>query len=151
LSDRDGRTERRLTFVELTVQEIENELLILMSGRAAERLALGTISGGAGGDRESDLDLATSLVLQMDRELGLGCNGGAWLGPSDMPKLTEEEKQRVRAKLGQAMKRAEKLLTPHIDLLREVAAALIGVRELHGSAMRLLIAGPDRVPPLDLS
>ncbi|MBL3596470.1 AAA family ATPase, partial [Rhodovulum sulfidophilum] len=151
LSDRDGRTERRSTFAEFTVEEIETELLILMSGRAAERLVLGDISGGAGGDRESDLALATSLVLQMDRELGLGCNGDGWLGPSDMPKLTEEEKQRVRAKLGQAMKRADKLLTPHIDLLREVAAALIGVRELHGSAMRLLIAGPARAPHLILA
>jgi len=100
LSDRDGWTERRSTFAEFTVEEIETELLILMSGCAAERLVLGDISGGAGEDRESDLALATSLVLQMDRELGLGCNGDAWLGLSDMPKLTEEEKQRVRAKLG---------------------------------------------------
>lgn len=147
LSDRDGRTERRSTFVELTVQEIENELLILMAGRAAERLVLGTISGGAGGDSESDLALATGLVLQMDRELGLGRNGDGWLGPADMHNLTEEEKQRVRAKLGQAMNHAAKLLTPHIDQLDEVAAALIDVRELHGAAMRRLIAEPGREPP----
>lgn len=148
LSDRDGRTERRSTFVELTVQEIENELLILMSGRTAERLVLGTISGGAGGDSESDLALATGLVLQMDRELGLGRNGDGWLGPADMHRLSEEEKQRVQAKLGQAMNHAAKLLTPHIDQLRKVAAALIDVRELHGSAMRRLIAAPDREPTL---
>lgn len=151
LSDRDGRTERRSTFVELTVEEIERELLILMSGRAAERLVLGTISGGAGGDLESDLALATGLVLQMDRELGLGRNGDGWLGPADMHRLTEAEKQRVRAKLGQAMNHAAKLLTPHIDQLDEVAAALIDIRELHGSAMRRLIAGPDREPALSPS
>jgi len=151
LSDRDGRTERRSTFVELTVEEIENELLILMAGRAAERLVLGTISGGAGGDTESDLALATGLVLQMDRELGVGCNGHSWLGPADMHRLTEQEKQRLRAKLGQAMNHAAKLLTPHIDQLREVAAALIDVRELHGAAMRRLIAEPEREPPLSPS
>jgi ATP-dependent Zn protease len=136
LSDRDGRAERRSTFVELTVEEIERELLILMAGRAAERLVLGTISGGAGGDSESDLALATGLILQMDRELGLDRNGDGWLGPADMHRLTEEEKQRVRAKLGQAMNHAAKLLTPHIDQLDEVAAALIDVRELHGAADR---------------
>ena len=150
-SDRDGRTERRSTFVELTVEEIERELLILMSGRAAERLVLGTISGGAGGDRESDLALATRLILQMDRELGLGHTSDGWLGPADMHRLTEEEKQRVRAKLGHTMNYAAKLLTPHIKQLREVAAALIDVRELHGAAMRRLMAGPDREPTLSRS
>ncbi|QEW21115.1 ATP-dependent zinc metalloprotease FtsH [Marinibacterium anthonyi] len=151
LSDRDGRTERRSTFVELTVEEIERELLILMSGRAAEKLVLGTISGGAGGDPESDLALATELVLQMDRELGLGRNGHSWLGPANMHRLSEEERQRVRAKLGKAMNHAAKLLTPHIDQLDEVAAALIDIRELHGAAMRRLIAGPDREPTLSRS
>nr|WP_252737384.1 hypothetical protein [Citreicella sp. C3M06] len=148
LSDSNGLTERRSTFAELTVEEIENELKILMSRRAAERLVLGTISGGAGGDKESDLAQATALILQLDRELGLSRNGDGWFGPADMHRLTEEEKQRVRAKLGQAMNHAAKLLTPHIDQLRKVAAALIDVRELHGSAMRRLIAGPDREPTL---
>ncbi|WP_417818833.1 hypothetical protein [Tritonibacter scottomollicae] len=122
-----------------------------MSGRAAERLVLGTISGGAGGDSESDLALATGLILQMDRELGLGRNGDGWLGPADIHRLTEEEKQRVRAKLGQAMNHAAKLLTPHIDQLDEVAAALIEIRELHGAAMRRLIAEPDRETTLSRS
>ena len=41
------------------------------------------------------------------------------------------------------------MLTPHTDQLLKVAAALIDRRELHGSAMRQLIAEPDRVPPLN--
>lgn len=147
LSDRNGVTERRSTFTELTVEEIETELMILMSGRAAERLVLGTVSGGAGGDKESDLAQATALILQMDRELGLGHNGDGWLGAADMHRLTEAEKQRVRAKLEQVRNRAAKLLTPHTDRLQKVAAALIERRELHGTAMRRLIAEPDRVPP----
>jgi len=122
-----------------------------MAGRAAERLALGTISGGAGGDTESDLALAIELVLQMDRELGAGRNGDGWLGPADMHRLPEEEKQKVGAKPGQAMNHAAKLLTPHIDQLRKVAAVLTDVRELHGSAMRRLIAKPDRALPLSPS
>lgn len=149
LSDRNGVTERRSTFTELTVDEIETELMILMSGRAAERLVLGTVSGGAGGDKESDLAQSTALILQMDRELGLGHNGDGWLGPADMHRLTEAEKQRVRAKLEQVRNRAATLLTPHTNRLQKVAAALIDRRELHGSAMRRLIAEPDRVPPLN--
>nr|WP_321508781.1 hypothetical protein [uncultured Celeribacter sp.] len=135
LSDRDGRTERRSTFVELTVQEIENELLILMSGRTAERLVLGTISGGAGGDSESDLALATGLVLQMDRELGLGRNGDGWLGPANMHRLTDEEKQRISAKLGQADRKAYALLGSRKDTLVKISNDLVQRREMNARAL----------------
>jgi len=135
LSDRDGRTERRSTFVELTVEEIERELLILMSGRAAERLVLGTISGGAGGDLESDLALATGLVLQMDRELGLGRNGDGWLGPADMHRLTADEKQRVRAKLDQAARKAFALLGSRKETLVEISNDLVQCREMDAIAL----------------
>lgn len=135
LSDRDGRTERRSTFVELTVQEIENELLILMSGRAAERLVLGTISGGAGGDPESDLALATGLILQMDRELGLGRNGDGWLGPADMHRLTEKEQQRVRAKLDQAARKAFALLGSRKETLVKISNDLVQCREMDAIAL----------------
>ncbi|WP_158964509.1 AAA family ATPase [Chachezhania sediminis] len=132
LSDRGGLTERHSKLSQLTTEEIEVELLILMSGRASERLVLASISGGAGGDADSDIALATSLVLQMDREFGLGLNGDGWLGPADMHRLTGDEKQRVRAKLGEAMTRAENLLEPHLEQLGKVATMLINVRELQG-------------------
>ncbi|OLS51848.1 hypothetical protein BV392_07405 [Rhodovulum sulfidophilum] len=106
-----------------------------MSGRAAERLVLGDISGGAGEDRESDLALATSLVLQMDRELGLGCNGDGWLGPSEMQRLTEQEKQRVRAKLGQAERKAYALLGSRKDTLVNISNDLVQRREMNASAL----------------
>ncbi|MDT0683580.1 AAA family ATPase [Roseicyclus sp. F158] len=141
LSDRDGRIERRSTFVELTVQEIENELLILMAGRAAERLVLGTISGGAGGDGDSDLALATGLVLQMDRELGIGRNGDGWLGPADMHRLTEEEKQRVRAKLGRAERKAYALLGSRKDTLVNISNDLVLRREMNASALAQWVGG----------
>ncbi|MBZ4022880.1 hypothetical protein CKO11_10450 [Rhodobacter sp. TJ_12] len=135
LSDSNGLTERRSAFAELTVEEIETELLILMSGRAAERLALGNISGGAGGDRESDLALATGLILRMDRELGLGRNGDAWLGPTDMHRLTEEEKQRVRAKLEQAERRAYALLGSNKGILLNVSNDLMQRREMNAKVL----------------
>ncbi|OCX66867.1 hypothetical protein BFP70_04110 [Thioclava sp. SK-1] len=152
LSDRDGRTERRSTFVELTVEEIERELLILMSGRAAERLVLSTISGGAGGDKESDLALATALVLQMDRELGLGHNGDGWLGPADMRRLTEEERLRIRAKLDQAARKAYALLGRRTDSLVNISNELMQRREMnaHTLAQFLSDATPDPMQHLPM-
>ncbi|MAC78371.1 MAG: hypothetical protein CML66_09940 [Rhodobacteraceae bacterium] len=141
LSDRDGRTERRSTFVELTVEEIERELVILMAGRAAERLVLGTISGGAGGDSESDLALATGLVLQMDRELGLGRNGDGWLGPAVMHRLTEEDKQRVRAKLDQAARKAYALLESRKDMLVKISNDLVQRREMNAESLARWFGG----------
>ncbi|WP_420003054.1 AAA family ATPase [Arenibacterium sp. LLYu02] len=145
LSNKDGRTERCSTFGELTVQQIENELLILMSGRAAERLMLGTISGGAGGDRESDLALATGLILKMDRELGLGRNGHGWLGPADMHKLTEEEKRRIHTKLGQAEKKAYALLGSRRDTLVNISNDLVQCREMNASTLAQWVGGTASV------
>ncbi len=133
VSSRDGLTERRPALQHLTVKEIETELLILMSGRAAERLALGSISGGAGGDTRSDLAQASALVLQMDRELGLGQNGDGWIGPADMHRLTSEEKQRLRTKLEKAERRAHALLTPNKEVLLKIANELTERREMDAS------------------
>nr|WP_254871469.1 hypothetical protein [Pseudooceanicola sp. HF7] len=149
LSDRDGRTERRSAFAQLTVEEIETELLILMAGRAAERLVLGTISGGAGGDTESDLALATTLVLQLDRELGLGRNGHSWLGPADMYRLTGEEKQRISAKLGQAERKAYALLGSKKDTLENISNDLVHRREMNARVLAQWLGDtPSDLSPL---
>ncbi|WP_417677002.1 hypothetical protein [Pseudodonghicola sp.] len=145
ISEKGGLTERMIALRQLTVEEIEAELVIHMAGRAAERLLIGSISGGAGGDARSDIAQATALVLSTDRELGLGKNGDAWLGAADMRRLTEGEKQRIRAKLAQATTRAERLLQLHTGKLTDLATALMEARELQGADLQRLLA--DLPPP----
>ncbi|WP_438754844.1 ATP-dependent Zn protease [Pararhizobium sp. O133] len=50
----------------------DNMLAMLMAGRAAEVLVLGTASGGSGGADESDLARATRMALDMETVLGFG-------------------------------------------------------------------------------
>lgn len=106
LSADGGSTFRASAIRQGTVPEFEDELTILLAGRAAERALLGSVSAGAGGSAESDLALATKLQLQFDRELGLGINGNAWLGAVDMKRLTSAECDRARVKLDQFERRA---------------------------------------------
>jgi len=118
------------------VPEFEDELTILLAGRAAERALLGSVSAGAGGSAESDLALATKLQLQFDREFGLGINGNAWLGAVDMKRLTSAECDRARVKLDQFERRAQQLIAPHRNLLERLAAHLVQHRELGENDLR---------------
>ncbi|RBP86948.1 ATP-dependent Zn protease [Rhodobacter sp. 140A] len=140
LSADGGATIRPHLILEGTVAEFEAEMTILLSGRAAERLVLGTVSAGAGGSEGSDLHLATRLQLQVDREAGLGVNGGAWLGPADMRRLSPEERNRVRVRLDVFERRARQLLEPQRDRLEKMADHLLHHRELNEEELKPWLA-----------
>ena len=141
LSRDGGSTSRGSAIQEGTPLEFENELTIILAGRASERLTLGSISAGAGGSVESDLAQASALQLQFDREFGLGVNGNAWIGPPDMKQLSPEDWTRLRVKLDQFERRARALLAPHRDLLETLAAHLVEHRELQESDLRPWLSG----------
>lgn len=141
LSRDGGSTSRGSAIHEGTPLEFEHEMVIILAGRASERLTLGSISAGAGGSVESDLAQASALQLQLDREFGLGVNGNAWIGPPDLKQLSPEERNRLRAKLDQFERRARALLTPHRDLLETLAAHLIKHRELQEADLRPWLSG----------
>ena len=148
LSRDGGSTSRGSAIQEGTPLEFENELTIILAGRASERLALGSISAGAGGSIESDLAQASALQLQFDREFGLGVNGNAWIGPPDMKQLSPEDCTRLRVKLDQFERRARALLAPHRDLLETLAAHLVEHRELQEAELRPWLSG---LQPADLA
>ncbi|MCD1620947.1 AAA family ATPase [Salipiger manganoxidans] len=148
LSRDGGSTSRGSAIHEGTPLEFEHELTIIMAGRAAERLALGSITAGAGGSVESDLAQASALQLQLDREFGLGINGNAWIGPPDMKQLSSEDCTRLRVKLDQFERRARALLAPHRDLLETLAAHLVEHRELQEANLRPWLSG---LQPVDLA
>lgn len=141
LSADGGATHRPQALREGLVAEFEDELTIILAGRAAEHLALGTISAGAGGSPDSDLSLASKLQLQFDREFGLGINGNAWVGPPDMQRLSVEERDRLRVKLDQFERRARQLLQPHQERLEKMAANLVQEREFNEEDLKPWLAG----------
>ncbi|MCE8438367.1 AAA family ATPase [Rhodovulum sulfidophilum] len=130
-----GSTSRASAIHEGTVPEFENELTILLAGRAAERLILGSISAGAGGSPDSDIAAATQLQLQFDRAFGLGIHGSAWLGTADMKLLSDDDRARLRVKLEQFERRARAILAPHRDLLERLADHLLAHRDLDETAL----------------
>ena len=136
LSNGTGQTHRSTVLHEGLFSEFEDEMTILLSGRAAERMVFGTVSAGAGGDEGSDLEQATQLLLSCDRQAGLGIHGNSWLGKADMSRLTQHDRDRLRVKLDKMERRALRLLEPHRERLERLAAHLLEVREMNTEDLR---------------
>ncbi|MEH6719993.1 MAG: AAA family ATPase [Aurantimonas endophytica] len=56
------------------------QIVHLLAGRAAEILATGIPSAGAGGSSDSDLALATSIAVAIEGSWGIGESGPLWVG-----------------------------------------------------------------------
>ncbi|MBB4349438.1 AAA family ATPase [Aliirhizobium cellulosilyticum] len=105
-------------------QQYRDEICILLSGMAAERLVLGSHGHGSGAGRDSDLAAATDLALLMETKLGMGNRllqlgtGTAWdaIGNQQVPWLVD----RVDSILSEEMKRSEEILREQKTLLLKV-------------------------------
>nr|CAD6596164.1 ATP-dependent Zn protease [Rhizobium sp. Khangiran2] len=119
----------------------EDMLAVLMAGRAAEQIVIGSVSSGSGGADHSDLARATRLALAMERSLGFG---------SIQPLLYREDKDpalvldgnpdlaaRVHARLEKALARATEVLREHRDGLDALIKALFDAQVLDHAAIAL--------------
>ena len=131
----------------LSVEELEDQIAIMMAGRAAEHLILGTISTGAVDDIQRATQLAKRMVTEfgMSEKLGsvryagqrLQYLGGAIDEGSDSSTETRETiDAEVRRIVGEQFTRAEALLTVHRDALTRLATDLLQSESLDGSAVR---------------
>jgi len=141
----------------LSVDELEDQVAILMGGRAAERVMLGTISTGAVDDIQRATQLARRMVTEfgMSEKLGsvryagdrLRYLGGAVDEGSD---CSSETRQTIDAEVsrivGEQAARAESLLTEHRDALTLLATRLLEVESLDGSDVREVLARPATSP-----
>lgn len=67
----------------VTRQAIEQLIVGLLAGRAAEVVVLGTASAGAGGSGSSDLAIATQMLAAMNSSYGLGDDELVYLGNAE--------------------------------------------------------------------
>ena len=115
----------------------EDMLAVLMAGRAAEQIVIGSVSSGSGGADQSDLARATRLALAMERSLGFG---------SIQPLLYREDKDstsvldgnadlaaRVHVRLEKALARATEVLHDERDKLDALVSALFNAKVLDGA------------------
>ncbi|WP_281981748.1 AAA family ATPase [Thalassorhabdomicrobium marinisediminis] len=115
-----------------TADIIKKELVCLMAGRAAEQLLIGDISSGSGSGQQSDLELATALLMAQEYQWGLGESSLIYtpMATSQWHSLSETRRQVINHRLKAAEAKARKLLAENGDRLERVTQALLNEREL---------------------
>ncbi|MBT0781478.1 AAA family ATPase [Paracoccus sp. pheM1] len=132
--------------------DMQDRLVQLLAGRAAERLVLGDVSAGAGGSADSDLANATMIATSIQTRFGLGAQGPVWTAdPDTLLALDSDVLFRVRRELEAAEKRATQILSVHRALLEEMAEALMASRDMGRTEVedwlaRVRDAAPDEGP-----
>ena len=134
-----------------SLEELEDQIAIMMGGRAAEQLMCGTISTGAVDDILRATDLAKRMVTEfgMSEKLGSVRYAGQRLqyisGAIDQGgDLSAETRQTIDAEVrrivGEQAARAEGLLSARRETLNRLAADLLHSESLDGAAVREALA-----------
>jgi cell division protease FtsH len=131
----------------LSREELEDRIAVMIGGRAAEQLVVGTISTGASDDIQRATELARRMVTEfgMSEKLGSVRYAGRQLeylgapveGGSDVSAATRETiDAEVRRIVGEQFERATAILAAHRDTLTRLSADLLKAESLDGSAVR---------------
>lgn len=126
-----------------TLGYLEDMLTMLMAGRAAEQIVVGSVSSGSGGSDDSDLARATKLALAMERTLGFA---------AVQPLLYRHDKDqayildgnpdlaaRVHARLEVALERAKVILQQNGGRLDALVAELFKMQSISGDEVCSII------------
>ncbi len=136
----------------LSREQLEDMIVGLLGGRAAEHLTFDRITTGAANDLERATSIARAMVTRygMSEEVGLGVYGEdhntVFLGRSlaeqrnyseDTARLIDREVDNI---LNRAYERARALLTEHRDKLLSLASALLEIETVDRQQFELLMA-----------
>jgi cell division protease FtsH len=139
-----GYTEGKTPTTGVETEAVFDGLLaVSLSGRAAEKEFLGSVSAGAGGSPDSDMGKATTLALAMETELGFAATWPLLYRHADNqttllaynPLLAEQ----VNARLEAAYARARRLIRRNEDAVRLIADALMQHDTLEGTALATVL------------
>ena len=122
----------------LEKRHIENQIQVLLAGRAAELLVGGeeALTAGASNDLSRAAELAAALVMDLGmggepavslRALSRACGGG------------DDAKTLCRQKLGELFERVSELLLKHSDELLLLTEALVERESLSGEEVEALL------------
>lgn len=132
------------------LSQIEARLVCIMAGRAAERLILGQVSTGSGGDGTSDLARATVVALQTIISFRMhGNEPPTWLGQPESADIGKvllarpEVAARVDAMLTAAEDGADQFVAAHRKHIEVVAVLLARCESLSGGDVTAIIAETD--------
>ena len=129
---------------------IDEELTILMGGRAAEEVILGCCTGGSGGTEDSDLAQATWTAFVAETAYGLGTTGLLWSDPPKMDELDARLASRPKAataarlRIDRAYERAKSMVTALCPRIEAIAEALLDEFVLTADQVSAILAKCDR-------
>jgi cell division protease FtsH len=139
----------------MTREELEHKMMVLLGGRAAEKLVFGHLSTGAADDLAKVTDIARDMVTRygMVEELGYVAyeaqksrfleqlpgfaQGGCTAGPETQGRIDEA----IRALVMDAFARTYVVLADNRDVLERCARALLARETLDEGAIRELTQG----------
>ncbi|MBI5333593.1 MAG: ATP-dependent zinc metalloprotease FtsH [Burkholderiales bacterium] len=143
----------------MTREELEHKIMVLLGGRAAEKLVFGHLSTGAADDLAKVTDIARDMVTRygMVEELGYvayqaqpprfldvagASSGGCEVSPATQQRIDEA----VRAIVMAAFDRAIGILAEHRAVLERCARELLARETLDEAALRALTGELRREP-----
>ncbi len=142
----------------VSMMEMREEIVTLLGGRVAEKLILDDISTGA----SNDLERATATARNMITRYGFSENLGPVVYGSDQnevflgrdfgstknysEQVAAEIDAEIRAYVEEGYRRAEEILTQHMDQLHTVAQYLIAHEKIDGPDFEKLMKGESLEP-----
>ena len=142
-----------------TKQEMEEEIIVLLGGRVAEKLIVGDISTGASNDIQRASDLARKMVTKygMSEKLGpidfSASHDEVFLGRdfANTNHLSEETASLIDAEVKRiidtAYTRCEQILQENIEILHRLAAFLLSHETMDNAQLEAIYRG--ETPPED--
>jgi cell division protease FtsH len=140
----------------MTAEELGNKMVVLLGGRAAERIVFGHLSTGASDDLQKVTDIARSMVARYGMSERLGHVAyerpqGGFLGPQEAarangPATQEAIDAEVRRLVEEAMERTLGLLTARRAWLDRTAEALLERETLDEGEIAAMTADMPREP-----
>ncbi|HUQ89435.1 MAG TPA: ATP-dependent zinc metalloprotease FtsH [Vicinamibacterales bacterium] len=138
--------------------DLQNQMAILLGGRAAEEIAVGEISTGAQNDLQRVTDVARSMVTEwgMSEKLGtvnydqnrrgrfldLGMPAERGLYSEETARVIDEE---VKAIIAIAHNEARRILRDNRDILERVTRFLLDKEVMEGDELRAMMNQPRAV------
>lgn len=124
-------------------QSYLNEIAMILSGMAAEKVFIGDVLDGSGGYEGSDLQRASDLATSMVVRLGLGslhyCDASTSKEFDDLRRGDPELRNQVEVILKEQVDRAEHVIRAHRKDVETLAGALMDRQYLHGDEVLTLI------------
>lgn len=142
-----GRTRFEASpFSSRSRSEIQDEIVVMLAGMAAEELVYGDWTEGSGLSESSDLGRATSLALYMSGTLGMsGSLARVVDDPAKIRTVDSGLRRSVDDVLAVCMERARTIVRDSKDALMRMSEVLIAESELTLSTIRSIIDGD--IPP----